>query len=396
MMMIASRSRRFRGVALVYVAVTLLVLIGFCSLAVDVGRMQLVKTELQRAADAASRAAASGLAVSVAEAQNRAVKFAGDNLADGTSVSLNVNADIEFGTWNTSAKTFTVLAGSARSGANAVRVWARRIESRGTGVPLLFASIVGKSRANISVSAITMVTPGSSGYGIVGMNRVEIIGNATVDSYDSSLGSYTVGSALQNGSIASNGNIDLTGIITVNGDANAGVGMGGPNNIGIVSITGSDEDITSPLVFDPPVLPTPAPPNLGQFNNTGNSNVTLTSGVYRYSSFNLLGNQTLNITGDVTVYVSGSFTLTGNINTAGNKPANFKIRMLSASPVNITGNTSLYLDLYAPRNPITITGNNDFYGRFLGKSIKYTGNGKFHYDESIPSGGSTGSLTLVK
>ena len=47
-------SRR-RGVAIIYIIVVLIVMLGFCSFAVDLGRVQTAKTELRRAADAAAQ-----------------------------------------------------------------------------------------------------------------------------------------------------------------------------------------------------------------------------------------------------------------------------------------------------------------------------------------------------
>ena len=49
-----NNSRR-HGVAIFYVIVVLIVMLGFCSFAVDLGRVQTAKTELRRAADAAAR-----------------------------------------------------------------------------------------------------------------------------------------------------------------------------------------------------------------------------------------------------------------------------------------------------------------------------------------------------
>ena len=48
--------RRRSGVTVVYTIILLTALIGLASLAVDYARVQLAKTELQRAADAAARA----------------------------------------------------------------------------------------------------------------------------------------------------------------------------------------------------------------------------------------------------------------------------------------------------------------------------------------------------
>ena len=49
------------GMALVYGIVMVTVLLAFASLAVDLGRVQLAKTELRQAADAAARYAVTGI-----------------------------------------------------------------------------------------------------------------------------------------------------------------------------------------------------------------------------------------------------------------------------------------------------------------------------------------------
>ena len=59
-----------RGSILIYTIIALTVLMGFCSLAVDWGRVQLFRGELQLAADAAARHAAFGLATGVSTARH--------------------------------------------------------------------------------------------------------------------------------------------------------------------------------------------------------------------------------------------------------------------------------------------------------------------------------------
>ena len=65
-----------RGSSLVYLSVTMVTLIAFCSLGVDVARVQTVKTELRRAADAAARYAVTGLPDGVQRTQAYAVDAA--------------------------------------------------------------------------------------------------------------------------------------------------------------------------------------------------------------------------------------------------------------------------------------------------------------------------------
>ena len=58
---VAPRTRGSRGTVMVWAIVSMVALMAFVSLAVDMGRVQLAKTELQRAADAAARYGATGL-----------------------------------------------------------------------------------------------------------------------------------------------------------------------------------------------------------------------------------------------------------------------------------------------------------------------------------------------
>src|SRR5688572_15451180 len=81
----SARLRRRRGMSVVLVVIVLVVLIGFASLAVDVGRMRVARVQLQTAADAAATAAVSGMEMfptrGVLEAQERAVETAAANFS---------------------------------------------------------------------------------------------------------------------------------------------------------------------------------------------------------------------------------------------------------------------------------------------------------------------------
>ncbi len=149
------KANRSRGMSLIYIAMSMVVLCAFASLAVDLGRVQLAKTELRRAADSAARYAAmsipDGTSIVIANAKDAA----NDNTADGTTVVLK-NSDIEFGTWSITNKTFTVLTGSARSGANAIRITTRRTAATSNAVPLSFGQILGKPSCDVTAQSIAM------------------------------------------------------------------------------------------------------------------------------------------------------------------------------------------------------------------------------------------------
>ncbi len=150
--------RNRRGVALFYVTVMMVVMIIFCSLAVDLARVQLAKSELRQAVDSAARYGAIGLDRDAATAVNNAVVSAKENLVDTTNLALDPNNDIVIGTWNASLHTFTVLTGSDRDNGNAVQIVGRRIAARNTAVPLAFAPVIGLKTCDIhAVSAIAMV-----------------------------------------------------------------------------------------------------------------------------------------------------------------------------------------------------------------------------------------------
>lgn len=232
------------------------VLIGFCSLGVDWGHVQLVKMELQTAADAAARYAVTGIASGVSTAQSMAVDAANDNKADGSAVVLDTATDVEFGTWSSSNKTFTVLTGSARSGANAIRITARRTSATGNAVQLGFAKLIGKPTADVTAVAIATISQSNTGggYGVVGLGWFNMSGNPLIDSYNSASGAYSSSSALKNGTIVSNSWINLNGNATIKGDVHPGKN-GGLNRNGNVTITGSTSKQTSDLSFAMPTLP---------------------------------------------------------------------------------------------------------------------------------------------
>src|SRR4051812_20166958 len=109
-----------RGATLIYALVMMFVLIVFISLAVDFGRVQLAKTELEMATDSAARYGALGLSSGPAVVKARIISAAADNTVDGTPLVVDANLDIEFGNWNATTRTFTPVTGAAQSSAKAL------------------------------------------------------------------------------------------------------------------------------------------------------------------------------------------------------------------------------------------------------------------------------------
>lgn len=135
---------------MIYVVISLIVMIGFASLAVDLGRVIVCKTQLRAAADAAARAGVAALPQGNSNAITAAVNLAAQNNADGSPVVLNPNTDVIVGTWN--ATTFTFTAGG--SSPNAVEVFARRTAATNNAVPLIMGQILGVNTCDTSASSV--------------------------------------------------------------------------------------------------------------------------------------------------------------------------------------------------------------------------------------------------
>lgn len=113
-----------RGSTLLYAVLTMPVLIGFASFAVDWGRLQLAKVELRQAADAGARYAAAGLHSGPTTVAARAKQAAAENTVDGSPVAA-ADVSAEYGRYDYASKTFIPLAVSSYD-ANAVRVTVTR------------------------------------------------------------------------------------------------------------------------------------------------------------------------------------------------------------------------------------------------------------------------------
>lgn len=134
---------------MIYMIIAMMTIVLISSLAVDLGRAQLAKTELRRAADAAARYGAQGFDTDSVVANAKAVAL--ENKVDGVPLELR-NSDITLGKWRSNG------FHSNGSGVDAVRIRARKLASRDTGVPLLFAAIAGRRHLDITVETIATYT----------------------------------------------------------------------------------------------------------------------------------------------------------------------------------------------------------------------------------------------
>ncbi len=363
-------ARSLRGTVLIYCIVAFTTLSGFVSLGVDLGRAQLAKTELQRAADAAARYAAQG--VSDGTYLSKAQAAASANTVDSTPLTL-LASDVTLGTWSNGAFT----AGGANP--NAVRVVAVRSAARGTAVPLLFAQVIGIQSCNVTATTIARNNGTSVGKYCIASDTATTFVSGKTDSYDSSSGAYSAATAGSSGDITSNGTVSLTGSPTkIKGD----VEYATTYTSLAATVTGTVTKLTTPNNY-----PDPTPPAAGSYTYYGTQSIasgttTLSGGTYYVDNFTMSGG-TYNFTGPTTLYINGSITLSGGqINTYQNKAANLRIINLSNNLVSVA-NTPLTADLYAPNSTINLSGTStQLYGRMVGKSVSLT-NSSVHYDTGL-------------
>lgn len=386
-----------RGYTIVYAIVILPLLLGVVSLAVDFARVQMAKSELLHAATAAARGAAIQLSNGVTATQNAAVTWGAKNTASGSSVVIDPNNDVVFGTWDPSTRTFMTLTGAARSGANAVQVNAHLWASRGTGVSLMFGQIFGRATCDVNASAVAMAVAGQP-YGLVGLSSVTI-SNCNIDSYNSSQGSYASTQG-NNAHIASNGNVSVSGA-SVGGDAQPG-----PTG----SFSGARGDVTGSVAPLTQALSYPTPSAGSYATTNSNSNVsgyvssgsfTLSSGVcnmpggtYYFSNFNVMGG-TLNCTGPVTIYVTGNMQIASTVSTYQNIPANLQILGTGSGTLQVTAGGTIYCDMYAPSATVKLLASGTYYGALVGNTLNIMASAIVHEDDAL-SFATSGAVTIVK
>lgn len=143
------RLLRRRGNILVLSAVLMIVMMAALAFSLDLGYILLVKTELQRATDAAALAGVGELANGAAAAEAESREYARLNLVAGRAVE-GTDADIEFGHWDNSGQTF-VVGGELPS---AMRVTLRRNRQN-----LFFAPVLGRKDFSAEARAIASYQP---------------------------------------------------------------------------------------------------------------------------------------------------------------------------------------------------------------------------------------------
>ncbi|HTL47363.1 MAG TPA: collagen-binding domain-containing protein [Verrucomicrobiae bacterium] len=258
---------------------------------------------------------------------------------------------------------------------------------------------VSTSRAyetrNITVYA-EIGTQNMFDFAVFADQSLQLTGNATVDSYNSTVGAYGGANKASNGDVGTNSTgsstVTLNGNATIKGDAQ--VGPNG-NPASVISLTGNAAitgvKSAAPALKDFPTQSSNSA-SLGALTLSGNTTRVIGAGTYRFSSISITGNATLQATGPVDIYVDGPVKIAGNgISTQANTPPNFLLFVTTADDVQLSGNGNFYGGIYAPLSHVKNTGNGELYGAVVSDTYQQTGNGNVHYDEAMRDAGGVGS-----
>jgi hypothetical protein len=163
-----------RGAVLPLTALMIVVIIWCVALAIDLGRIYLVKCELQRAADAGAMAAALGLFAIPPGAQNpvpvspdcsRAFSVCqfvvGANQTDASGL-VALSNDVTFGNWDSTSGTFIPTGCTPQ--VNAVRVLLRKDNTANGPVSLFFAGLMPQGLNSVNLTAQAIGLSGYAGY----------------------------------------------------------------------------------------------------------------------------------------------------------------------------------------------------------------------------------------
>jgi hypothetical protein len=159
------RQTRQRGAVAMIIALAAVVLIGFLGVVVDLGRLHVMKTELQNAADGCALAAAfelDGNASALTRAENAGIAVGTRNAVvfQGTPVPVTA-ADIRFSTTLSAAggsnANYLTQAAGAPPDSRYVMCTLQR-----AGVPMTLSSILGSGAKTVAAQAVATLAPAQS------------------------------------------------------------------------------------------------------------------------------------------------------------------------------------------------------------------------------------------
>lgn len=375
-----SRRRRAparRGISMLYVCIVMVVVFAFATLAMDYGRVQLARTQLQTATDSTAKWGVRWVSASNASTlRARCNEVAGQNQVNNEKLVLS-NSNIVVGYWNGQTRVFKPNLRPR----NAIQI------SASSTVPLVFGGQGNISSCTVDTTAIATCTP----MGIVALSGFSFHVNTFIGSYDSSVTTHpTQGTSSSNAAVVSNGYIGEHNNSVIRGDVY--VGPGGSVDPGF-SVSGGVGSLPSAATAPAEASwsPAPNPGNVPQ-SYVHASNTTLLPGTYWFTS--LKNTRALKFSGPATIYVNGNIDAGDDIKAYNNLPANLKIYQIGANRhFNMSGGNEIIAQIVAPRSNFEVSNNVKFYGTCVFNRITAHNNSEFYYDESSAS---VANIALVR
>jgi hypothetical protein len=256
-----------------------------------------------------------------------------------------------------------------------------------------------------------------------GAEQLDMAGDARVDSYDSTLGTYasqqvngsgTSAYAMSNGAVGSNGDVALSADCAVQGDAVPGP-SGTASVTGNATVSGATTPNTGTVTL--PALQIPVIGSAGDLNVVNAAPLTLAAGDYEYDdvvldngalwtltgpsrvvikNIELRSNATIVVdasAGPVELYVYDDFIMNDNtsIGSTTETPADVAIHLNSDNIVNPTqvvlGSSSmLFGTLFAPNASIDIDTNFELFGSLVARRVHLADWSRVHFDEALLNG----------
>jgi len=256
-----------------------------------------------------------------------------------------------------------------------------------------------------------------------GANGVDMDSNALVDSYNSTLGSYSSQVVNQQGAQPyANANGDVGSNAGVHLDSNAilmGDGIPGPQSSvtldGTAYVSGSTSPASQPVELPPIQLPPEALLPGQTFTAVGGSSTTFAPGGYHFTSFDVESGAsvvfqapstividsfesgsnsgvTLDTTaGTIRVYFTGEVDIDSNssVSNSTQDPARLLFYITTdniSNPnleVEIDSNNSLCAVVYAPNARLELDSNGHLFGTVIAKEVLIDSNFEIHYDENL-------------
>jgi len=361
--MIKKLRKNQEGSVAVLVGVMLSVLIGFLGLALDVGNLVVVKTQMQNAVDAAVCAGCLQLSVPIPTGQSQATTEANSILAANNFSPAN---------FSPANATVTFTQDTVRNLSNAPEINC----SLTINVPTYFMNVLHIPTWPLTANAEAILISSATGpfkNTIFSNNSLSINGTETIT------GSvYTNQELTINGTEIIRGAAVGVGGVSINGTESIPSAQTGPGNtISVNGTTVNSESynaITQTMPnFTSQILATP---NLQTFTSSQTFNGTQNLSGNIYVEGNVTINGTMNYTG--TILATGTITVNGTGTITGANQIFLYSTSNSANAITLNGTQSFApgdasVIVYAPNGTITTNGTRTLNGDIVGNQVNING-----------------------